>query len=53
MLASFQFAPSIFENPLVDEAVGMAYWVAAIAGIIGLIVGFLLARVFRRKGTAG
>jgi ketosteroid isomerase-like protein len=53
LLASFQFAPSIFENPFVDEAVGMVYWVAAIAGIIGLFVGFLLARVFRRKGTAG
>ena len=49
LLASFQFAPSIFENPLVDKAIGMVYRVAAIAGVIGLIVGFLLARVFRRR----
>lgn len=50
-LASFQFAPSIFENPLVDRAVGMLYRVAAIAGVIGLIAGFLLARVFRRRSA--
>ena len=51
LLASFQFAPSIFENPLVDKAVSMVYWIAAIAGVIGLIVGFLLARIFRRRGA--
>lgn len=53
LLASFQFAPSIFENPLVDEAIGMVYRAAAIAGVIGLIVGFLLARLFlKRRGSA-
>lgn len=51
LLASFQFAPSIFENPLVDKAVGMIYRVAAIAAVIGLIVGFVLARVFRRRSN--
>jgi len=51
LLASFQFAPSIFENPLVDKAVGMIYRVAAIAGVIGLMVGFLLARLFRRRSA--
>lgn len=51
LLASFQFAPSIFENPLVDKAVGMVYRIAAIAGVIGLIVGFLLGRVFRRRSA--
>ena len=52
LLASFQFAPSIFENPLVDEAVGMVYQVAAIAGVIGLIAGFVLARLFRRRSAS-
>ena len=53
LLASFQFAPSIFENPLVDEAIGMVYRAAAIAGVIGLIIGFLLARLFlKRRGSA-
>lgn len=51
VLASFQFAPSIFENPLVDKAVGMVYRIAAIAGVIGLIIGFLLGRVFRRRSA--
>ncbi|NIV18359.1 MAG: DUF4440 domain-containing protein [Woeseiaceae bacterium] len=49
LLASFQFAPSIFDNPLLDEAKGMVYRIAAIAGVIGLIIGFLLARSFRRR----
>lgn len=50
-LASFQFGPSIFDNPVVDAAIGMVYKAAAIAGVIGLIVGFLLARLLgRRRG---
>ena len=52
LLASFQFAPSIFDNPVVDAAIGMVYKAAAIAGIIGLVVGFLLARLLgRRRGA--
>jgi len=51
LLASFQFAPSIFDNPVVDAAIGMVYKAAAIAGIIGLVVGFLLARLRgKRRG---
>jgi ketosteroid isomerase-like protein len=51
LLASFQFAPSIFDNPVVDAAIGMVYKSTAIAGAIGLIAGFLLARLLgRRRG---
>lgn len=49
LLASFQFAPSIFDNPVVDAAISMVYKSAAIAGTIGLITGFLLARLLRRR----
>jgi len=49
LLASFQFAPSIFDNPLVGEAMDMVYLVGAIAGVIGLLVGLLLARLFGRR----
>lgn len=49
LLASFQFAPSIFDNPLVDKAVSMMYWVAAAAGFAGLIAGLLLAWLLRRR----
>lgn len=49
LLASFQFAPSIFDNPVVGAAIGMVYKTAAIAGVIGLIVGFLLARLLGRR----
>ena len=52
LLASFQFAPSIFDNPVVDAAVDMVYKAAAIAGAIGLIIGFLLARLLGRRPGA-
>lgn len=51
LIASFQFAPSIFENPLAEEAFGMVKRVGIIAGIVGLILGFLLARLFGRRAS--
>jgi ketosteroid isomerase-like protein len=49
LLASFQFGPSIFDNPLLNQALRWMYWGAAIAGIVGLAVGFTLGRWTGRK----
>ena len=45
-IASFQFAPSIFDNPLLQRTVRTMYWVAGGAALLGLLVGFVL---FRRR----
>ena len=52
LLASFQFAPSIFENPLLNKATQMIYIFAAVAGFLGLLLGFWFGRVSGRKATA-
>lgn len=49
LLASFQFAPSIFDNPVLDKAVNTIYLVAAIAVLAGFIAGFLLATILSKK----
>ena len=48
-LASFQFAPSIFNNPLVKKARGMVTWVGVAAATLGLLVGLLLGRLTGRR----
>ena len=48
LLASFQFAPSIFDNPVANKALRMLYWGVGIAGVGGLLLGFLLGWVTRR-----
>jgi NhaP-type Na+/H+ or K+/H+ antiporter len=54
LLASFQFAPSIFNNPVLDQAVNALYWVSGIVALIGLVLGFLAGRLTgkrRREAT--
>jgi ketosteroid isomerase-like protein len=48
LLASFQFAPSIFDNPILNQAVRSMYWAVAIASVVALVVGFVLGRWMRR-----
>jgi ketosteroid isomerase-like protein len=48
LLASFQFAPSIFDNPVATRAVRALYWGVGIAGGGALLLGFLLGRVTAR-----
>jgi ketosteroid isomerase-like protein len=54
LLASFQFAPSIFDNPVANRALRALYWGVGIAGAAGLALGFLLGwvTVKRRQGPA-
>lgn len=49
LLASFQFAPSIFDNPLLDRAVNSLYWGIGIAGLVGLAIGFLIGRLMAKQ----
>lgn len=49
LLASFQFAPSIFDNPVLNRAVNALYWGVGIAGFAGIILGFLIGRRIGRK----
>jgi len=49
LLASFQFGPNIFDNPLLNNAVRAMYWGAGGAGVIGLLLGFLLGKFTARK----
>ena len=49
LLASFQFAPSIFDNPVLNRAVNAFYWGIGIAGFVGLMLGFLVGKRTRQK----
>lgn len=49
LLASFQFAPSIFENPLLEKATKALFWGVGIAGLVGLFLGYLLCRLFGKR----
>ncbi len=49
LLASFQFAPSIFDNPVLNRAVNAVYWGVGIAGLVGFILGFLVGKRTRQK----
>lgn len=47
-VAAAQFGADMFDNPLLGAAKGLATWAAVGAGLIGLLLGWLLGR--RRKG---
>lgn len=49
LIASFQFAPSIFDNPLLERSVRTMYWVVGGAALLGLLVGFFLFRTVGRR----
>lgn len=44
LIAGFQFAPSIFDNPIAQQLERTLYWAAGGAGLVGLIFGYLLGR---------
>lgn len=49
LLASFQFGPSIFDNPLLTRAVRSMYWGVGIAAFVALAAGFTVGRWTARK----
>jgi ketosteroid isomerase-like protein len=49
LLASFQFGPSIFDNPLLTQAVRSMYWGVAISALVALAAGFTIGRWTARK----
>ena len=49
LVASFQFAPSIFDNPIANKLQRTVYWAGGIAAVIGIALGALLGRMSRRK----
>lgn len=49
-LASFHASTDMFDNPVLNIAVRRtATWVGVIAGVVGLAVGFVVARLLRRS----
>ncbi|MEO7297187.1 MAG: nuclear transport factor 2 family protein [Verrucomicrobiota bacterium] len=43
-VVAFQFGPSIFDNPVLDAAIGWIKKGAAIAGVVGLLLGVIIGR---------
>lgn len=52
LLASFQFAPSIFENPVVDAAVGWIYKAGGLGALLGLLLGLFGGVMLGKKKSA-
>lgn len=48
-VASAHFSANMFDNPLMAGMQKISYWIAAIAGLIGLVIGWLIGR--RRKAA--
>ena len=48
-VASAHFSANMFDNPIMAGLKSVSYWIAAIAGLIGLVVGWLIGR--RRKAA--
>jgi ketosteroid isomerase-like protein len=47
-IASAHFSANMFDNPIMNEVKRLTWWIAGGAGLIGLLVGWLLGRM-RRK----
>jgi ketosteroid isomerase-like protein len=49
LIAAFHASTSLFDNPLLNAAKQLAYWVGGIAGLGGLLLGVLLMRWLRKR----
>lgn len=49
LIAGFQFAPSIFDNPIAQQLQRTLYWAAGGAALVGLIVGYLFGKRRKRR----
>jgi ketosteroid isomerase-like protein len=50
-IASFQSAANVFDNPLLNKAKSALYWVAAGAGLAGVVLGALIGRRSRKSAA--
>ena len=48
-IASLHACANMFDNPLLKNAERSLYWVGGVAAVIGLILGVILTRVFKRR----
>jgi uncharacterized protein (TIGR02246 family) len=49
LLASVQSSANLFDNPLLTYVQRLVYWGSGGAGAIGLLVGLLVGRIFKRN----
>jgi len=49
LLASVQSSANLFDNPLLTYVQRLVYWGSGGAGVIGLLVGLLVGRIFKRN----
>ena len=47
LVAGFQFAPSIFDNPIAKQLQRTLYWATGGAALVGILIGYFVGR--RRK----
>jgi ketosteroid isomerase-like protein len=51
-IAALHFSGNAIDNPLISAAMWFGRWLAVGTGIAGLVIGFLIAWMLRRKATA-
>jgi len=49
LIVNFHNSLGAFDNPLLAAAKQTALWTAAIAGLVGVVLGFVIGRVSRRR----
>jgi ketosteroid isomerase-like protein len=49
LITAFHASASLFDNPLLNTAKQMVYWVGGIAGVGGLLLGALAARLLPKR----
>lgn len=49
LIANFHASTNMFDNPLLNIAKKTAFWAAGIAGVVGLVVGLVVAKLTRKR----
>ena len=48
-IVSFHASTGLFDNPLLNAAKQTAYWAGGIAAVVGLVAGFVLGKLLRKR----
>jgi ABC-type Fe3+ transport system permease subunit len=51
-VTSFHASTNLFDNPLLNAAKDLTVWVGVLAGLGGLVLGYVLARLLGRRRPA-